>query len=163
MQVSRAPKPCTPGQSALYTALRLPQSPPHLHQVREFAAKMIAPHAEEVDRTNSFPKSVDLWREMGSFGLLGVTAPAEYGGLGLGYAEHCIAMEEISRASGAIGLSYGEKGCKYWSIRGKAVFVMGVVSVVLAHFPLVCGAASQQAREVSELSCVIDQHWCQGT
>lgn len=79
-------------------------------QVREFAAKMIAPHAEEVDRTNNFPTSVDLWREMGSFGLLGVTAPPEYGGLGLGYAEHCIAMEEISRASGAVGLSYGEQG-----------------------------------------------------
>lgn len=58
----------------------------HHHQV-------IAPHAEEIDRSNSFPNSMDLWAEMGAFGLLGVTAPLEYGGLGLGYAEHCIAME----------------------------------------------------------------------
>lgn len=63
--------------------------------------------AEEVDRSNSFPADVDMWREMGSFGLLGITAPTEFGGLGAGYSEHCIAMEEISRRSGSIGLSYG--------------------------------------------------------
>ncbi len=49
--------------------------------------------AEHVDRTNSFPTDVDLWRELGAFGLLGITAPPEYGGLGAGYSEHCIAME----------------------------------------------------------------------
>ncbi|GAX83619.1 hypothetical protein CEUSTIGMA_g11043.t1 [Chlamydomonas eustigma] len=75
--------------------------------VREFAEKVIAPHAEEIDKTNMFPASRDLWVEMGSFGLLGVTAPLEYGGLAGGYKEHCIAMEEISRASGSVGLSYG--------------------------------------------------------
>ncbi|KAG1665660.1 hypothetical protein FOA52_005450 [Chlamydomonas sp. UWO 241] len=75
--------------------------------VRDFARKVIAPHAEAIDASNAFPTSIDLWAEMGSFGLLGVTAPAEYGGLGLGYSEHCIAMEEISRASGSVGLSYG--------------------------------------------------------
>ncbi|GLC36997.1 hypothetical protein PLESTB_000170300 [Pleodorina starrii] len=76
-------------------------------QVQQFAQQVIAPHAETIDRENNFPSSVNLWREMGTFGLLGVTAPVEYGGLGLGYSEHCVAMEEISRASGAVGLSYG--------------------------------------------------------
>uniref|UniRef100_A0A7R9YVX4 Isovaleryl-CoA dehydrogenase, mitochondrial n=1 Tax=Chlamydomonas euryale TaxID=1486919 RepID=A0A7R9YVX4_9CHLO len=75
--------------------------------VRDFARKVIAPHAADIDRNNAFPEAVDLWAEMGAFGLLGVTAPTEYGGLGLGYAEHCIAMEEISAASGSVGLSYG--------------------------------------------------------
>ncbi|EFJ48945.1 hypothetical protein VOLCADRAFT_59964 [Volvox carteri f. nagariensis] len=76
-------------------------------QVQQFAQQAVAPHAEAIDRDNNFPSSVNLWREMGTFGLLGITAPVEYGGLGLGYSEHCIAMEEISRASGAVGLSYG--------------------------------------------------------
>ncbi|KIZ06592.1 isovaleryl-CoA dehydrogenase [Monoraphidium neglectum] len=76
--------------------------------VQQWAEGVISPQmAEEVDRSNSFPKDVDVWREMGSFGLLGITAPPEYGGLGAGYSEHCIAMEEISRRSGSIGLSYG--------------------------------------------------------
>lgn len=75
--------------------------------VRQFAETVIKPHAEEVDRNNNFPSSIDLWREMGSFGLLGITAPAEYGGLGMGYTEHCVAMEELSRASGSVALSYG--------------------------------------------------------
>lgn len=75
--------------------------------VAEFAQSVIAPHAEEVDKGNDFPKSVNLWKEMGDFGLLGITAPEEYGGLSMGYRAHCIAMEELSRASGAVGLSYG--------------------------------------------------------
>ncbi|KAG2427925.1 hypothetical protein HXX76_011912 [Chlamydomonas incerta] len=76
-------------------------------QVQGFAQQAIAPHAEAIDRANDFPTSVNLWKELGSFGLLGITALPEYGGLGLGYSEHCVAMEEISRASGAVGLSYG--------------------------------------------------------
>ncbi|KAG2482300.1 hypothetical protein HYH03_018764 [Edaphochlamys debaryana] len=75
--------------------------------VREFAQQVIAPHAEAIDRENNFPTSVNLWKAMGEFGLLGVTAPQEYGGLGLGYSEHCVAMEELSRASGSVALSYG--------------------------------------------------------
>ncbi|KAJ0979339.1 hypothetical protein J5N97_014813 [Dioscorea zingiberensis] len=75
--------------------------------VSQFAQETIAPHAAEVDRTNYFPKDVNLWKLMGDFNLHGITAPEEYGGLGLGYLYHCIAMEEISRASGAVGLSYG--------------------------------------------------------
>ncbi|CAN6470840.1 unnamed protein product [Victoria cruziana] len=75
--------------------------------VSRFAQENIAPHAAKVDTTNNFPKDVNLWKLMGDFNLHGITAPEEYGGLGLGYSFHCIAMEEISRASGAVGLSYG--------------------------------------------------------
>ncbi|KAF5727441.1 isovaleryl-CoA dehydrogenase mitochondrial [Tripterygium wilfordii] len=75
--------------------------------VAQFTAENIAPHASKIDQTNSFPKEVDLWKLMGEFNLLGITAPEEYGGLGLGYLYHCLAMEEISHASGSVGLSYG--------------------------------------------------------
>ncbi len=73
--------------------------------VREFALRRIAPQASEIDRSNRFPR--ELWPEMGGMGLLGMTVPEEYGGLEFGYLEHLVAMEEISRASGSIGLSYG--------------------------------------------------------
>ena len=73
--------------------------------VRGFAADRIAPRAEEIDRTNGFPR--DLWPELGRLGLLGITVEEEWGGAGMGYLEHCVAMEEISRASASVGLSYG--------------------------------------------------------
>ncbi|MFD2678459.1 isovaleryl-CoA dehydrogenase [Camelimonas lactis] len=73
--------------------------------VAAFAQDRIAPRAAEIDRTNTFAR--DLWPQMGELGLLGMTVEEEYGGAGLGYLEHCIAMEEISRASASIGLSYG--------------------------------------------------------
>lgn len=73
--------------------------------VRRFAAERIAPLAAETDRSNAFP--TPLWREMGDLGLLGITADEAYGGAGMGYLAHCVAMEEISRASASVGLSYG--------------------------------------------------------
>lgn len=73
--------------------------------VHAFAQEKIAPRAEEIDRTNQFPR--DLWPQMGALGLHGITVPEEYGGAGLGYLEHCVAIEEVSRASASVGLSYG--------------------------------------------------------
>ncbi|NRP73041.1 Acyl-CoA dehydrogenase [Ensifer psoraleae] len=73
--------------------------------VRRFASERIAPLAEETDRNNAFP--AQLWREMGELGVLGITADEGYGGAGMGYLAHCVAMEEISRASASVGLSYG--------------------------------------------------------
>ncbi len=74
-------------------------------QVAAFAADEIAPIADTVDRSDEFPRR--LWPKMGDLGLLGVTVEEEYGGAGMGYTDHVVAMEEVSRASGGIGLSYG--------------------------------------------------------
>src|ERR1700694_4962598 len=74
-------------------------------QVRRFAAEQIAPRAAEIDRSNEFPR--DLWPALGAQGLLGITVPERFGGAQLGYLAHVVVMEEISRASGAVGLSYG--------------------------------------------------------
>ncbi|MGQ0742680.1 MAG: isovaleryl-CoA dehydrogenase [Alphaproteobacteria bacterium] len=73
--------------------------------VRTFASDKIAPRAEEIDRSNKFPR--DLWPELGKLGLHGITVDEKWGGAGLGYLEHCVAMEEVSRGSASVGLSYG--------------------------------------------------------
>ena len=83
--------------------------PPEVNALREavrtFALKEIAPRASQIDREDQFP--MDLWRKMGDMGLLGVTASPDYGGAGMGYLAHMVVMEEISRASASVGLSYG--------------------------------------------------------
>src|SRR6478609_8620879 len=73
--------------------------------VHAFSSNEIAPRAAEIDKSNQFPR--DLWPKIGALGLHGITVEEEYGGTGLGYLEHCIAVEEISRASASVGLSYG--------------------------------------------------------
>jgi isovaleryl-CoA dehydrogenase len=74
-------------------------------QVQRFSADQVAPIAAEIDKTDRFPR--ELWPKMGELGLHGITVEEEYGGSGLGYLEHVIAVEEVSRASAAVGLSYG--------------------------------------------------------
>ena len=73
--------------------------------VRSFTSDKIAPRADEIDRSNTFPR--DLWPQLGALGLHGITVDEKWGGAGLGYLEHCVAMEEVSRGSASVGLSYG--------------------------------------------------------
>uniref|UniRef100_A0A8C7FX32 Isovaleryl-CoA dehydrogenase, mitochondrial n=1 Tax=Oncorhynchus kisutch TaxID=8019 RepID=A0A8C7FX32_ONCKI len=75
--------------------------------IRRFLAEKLAPIADEIDKSNEFVGMRDFWRDMGDMGLLGITAPLDYGGSGLGYLDHVIVMEEMSRVSAAVALSYG--------------------------------------------------------
>src|SRR6187401_2871531 len=113
-------------------------------QVRRFARERIATRAEEIDRTNEFPR--DLWPELGAAGLLGITVPDRWGGAHLGYLAHIIAMEEISRASGSVGLSYGAHS----NLCTQNLYINGTQAQRERYLPGLCAGTSKGALAMSE-------------
>ncbi len=112
--------------------------------VRAFAEKEIAPLADRVDRENAFP--ADLWRRLGDLGLLGITITPELGGSGMGYLAHLVAMEEISRASGSIGLSYGAHS----NLCVNNIFLNGNAEQKARYLPRLCSGEWVGALAMSE-------------
>lgn len=112
--------------------------------VRDYAEQEIAPDAAEIDRTNQFPR--DKWPALGQLGLLGITVEPEYGGSGLGYLEHAIAMEEISRASASIGLSYGAHS----NLCVNQIRLNGTHEQKLRYLPRLCSGEHVGALAMSE-------------
>ncbi len=112
--------------------------------VARFAADVIAPVADEIDRTDRFPR--ELWPQMGSLGLLGMTADPDFGGSGFGYVAHVVAMEEISRASGSVGLSYGAHS----NLCVNQISRWGTAEQKAKYLPALCSGEAVGALAMSE-------------